>query len=262
MQPQHEVKGSRGDVTVETTGHVVTVEIIRPPHNYLDLDLVENLAAVLETLDHDSNCRAIVLAAQGRSFCAGANLANKTMRATSTPRALYGQVVRLFRTTKPIVAAVHGPAIGAGLGLALIADFRVTSEAARFSANFTRLGFHPGFGLSVTLPRLVGQQQAAMLFFTGRRMDGREALNIGLADVLAAPDQVRGAAMQLANEIATSAPLAVVSTRRTLRAGLAELVAAAVDREATEQEQHFLTADFAEGIAAMAERRTPVFHAR
>src|SRR5690606_13245125 len=133
---------------------------------------------------------------------------------------------RLFRTRKPIVAAVHGAAIGGGLGLACVADFRVTCQEARFSANFTRLGFHPGFGLTATLPRLVGPQMAALLFYTGRRIPGDEAVRIGLADLLVPQAEVRSAAEALATEIAQSGPLAVVATRETLRRGLADAVEA------------------------------------
>jgi enoyl-CoA hydratase/carnithine racemase len=158
-----------------------------------------------------------------------------------------------------VVAAVHGPAIGGGLGLALVADFRVTCVEARFSANFNRLGFHPGFGLSVTLPRLVGVQQASLLFYSGRRIDGQEAHRIGLADVLVAQDRVRTCALELAQEIAGSAPLAVQSTRATLRAGLVEQIRLAVARESMEQQGQFLTDDFREGVAAMAARRPPQF---
>lgn len=259
MSATHSLQSS---LTTAMSGHVATLEFRRPPHNYLDHALMLELADALDALDADDRCRAVVLMAEGRSFCAGADFGNATMRHTSTPRMVYSQVARLFRTKKPIVAAVHGPAIGAGLGLALIADFRVTCEAARFSANFNRMGFHPGFGLSATLPRIVGPQRAALLFYTGRRINGREAFDIGLADVLAGDDAVRHAAIELANEIAASAPVSVMSTRATLRAGLADAVVAATDREASEQEQHFTTSDFAEGIAAMSERRTPVFTGR
>lgn len=157
---------------------------------------------------------------------------------------------------------MHGPAIGGGLGLALVADFRVTCAEARFSANFVRLGFHPGFGLSATLPRLIGQQQAAMLLLTGRRIGGQEALALGLADRLVAQNEVRSEAMKLAQEIAVGAPLAVQATRRSLRAGLADAVQRATEHEASQQAEHFRTQDFAEGIAAMSERREPRFSGR
>ena len=253
---------SSKDLGVSTSGHVTIIEIRRGPHNHLDSGLVAALADTLEALDRDPDCRAIVLAAQGRSFCAGADFSNQAMHAPSTPRAVYVEAVRLFRTAKPIVAAVHGPAIGAGLGLALVADFRVVGPRTRFSANFTRLGVHPGFGLSATLPRVIGSQQAALMFLTGRRVDGRQAFAMGLADVLCGEGEERDAALRLAQEIAMCAPVAQRSTRMTLRAGLAEAVAAAVEREATEQEQHFPMADFREGVAAMAQRRAPVFEGR
>lgn len=251
------------DIDIRFDGAVATVEICRPPHNFFDIPLIQRLADAFEDLDGDRRCHAIVLAAQGTAFCAGANFANRDATPPQrSPRAvnpLYGEAVRLFSCAKPVVAAVHGPAVGGGLGLALVADFRVTCPEARFSANFTRLGFHPGFGLSVTLPRLVGVQQAALLFYTGRRIDGNEAARIGLADVLVAQDRVRAEAAALAREIAVSAPLAVQSTRATLRQGLIEQIRTAVARESTEQNAHFKSADFREGVAAMAARREPQF---
>jgi enoyl-CoA hydratase/carnithine racemase len=172
------------------------------------------------------------------------------------------QAMRLFRTRKPIVAAVHGAAIGGGLGLALVADFRVTCSEARFSAIFDRIGFHPGFGLTVTLPRLVGAHQAALLFYTGRRIPGAEAVRIGLADLLVPQTEVRSAAQALALEIAQSAPLAVLSTRETLRRSLLEAIEAATERELVEQDWLRRTKDFQEGVRAMADRRLPEFRGR
>jgi enoyl-CoA hydratase/carnithine racemase len=251
------------DVGVELDGAAALVEMRRPPHNYFDVPLIAALADAFEALEAQARCRAIVLCAQGTSFCAGANFANRDATPPQrSPRAinpLYAEAIRLFSCAKPVVAAVQGPAVGGGLGLALVADFRVTCAEARFSANFNRLGFHPGFGLSVTLPRLVGVQQAALLFYTGRRVDGIEAQRIGLADLLVPQDQVRARAIVLAREIAVSAPIAVQSTRATLRAGLVEQIRSAVAHESMEQNAHFKTADFREGVAAMAARREPQF---
>ena len=238
------VTPARDDVGVDLDGHVAVVEMRRPPHNHFDIALIAALADAFEVLEADARCRSIVLAAQGTAFCAGADFAN---RAASTPEQrsprginpLYGEAIRMFSCSKPVVAAVHGPAVGGGFGLALVADFRVTCAEARFSANFNRLGFHPGFGLSVTLPRLVGVQQAALLFYTGRRIDGQEAQRIGLADALVPQDQVRTHAIELAAEIAGSAPLAVQSTRATVRAGLVEQIRLAVARESIEQNRQF-----------------------
>jgi enoyl-CoA hydratase/carnithine racemase len=143
-----------------------------------------------------------------------------------------------------------------------MADFRVASPQARFSANFARLGFHHGFGLSVTLPRLVGHQVAQDLLYTGRRVPGEAALALGLCDRLVSADALRDEASRWAREIAESAPLAVVSIRQTLRGGLAEEIQKATDHERAEQGRLQRTEDFREGIAAMAERRTPSFRGR
>lgn len=261
---------STEEIDVSMQGHVAVVEIRRPPHNFFDVPLIAGLANAFEALERDVECRAIVLCAQGTAFCAGANFSKpegspSAMQTVKSPRAvnpIYGEAIRMFSCRKPVVAAVHGPAIGGGLGLALVADFRVTCPEARFSANFNRLGFHPGFGLSTTLPRLVGVQKAALLFYTGRRIGGEEALAIGLADVLVAQDQVRAEAMKLAAEIAGSAPLAVVSTRQTLRQGLVEAIRQAVAHESVEQNRQFESDDFKEGVAAMAARREPAFKGR
>ena len=261
------------DIGVEKHGHVGLIEIRRPPLNFFDVALINQIADALEEFDKDIEIRASVLAAQGKAFCAGANFTDparqeQEAKAEKDPAAnlpinhLYVQAVRIFRNKKPIVAAVHGAAIGGGLGLAVSADFRVTCPEARFAANFTKLGFHPGFGLTATLPRLIGAQQAALLMYTGRRITGEQALALGLADYCVPLEQVRAKATELATEIAQSSPLAIVATRETLRRGLADSVAAATEREYEEQDWLRGTDDFREGVKAMAERRLPDFKAR
>jgi enoyl-CoA hydratase/carnithine racemase len=251
-------------IGVTTEGHVTTVEIQRPPNNFFDRDLIQEIADVFEGADNDPKIRALVLCAQGKAFCAGADFSRRDRGAAGGPQGkhLYKEAIRLFRTRKPIVAAVQGPAIGGGLGLACMADFRVTCAEGRFSANFTRLGFHPGFGLTATLPRLVGQQMAALLFYTSRRINGEEAVRIGLADMLVPLEEVRGAAQALAKEIAESSPLGVIATRETLRRGFADAVEAATERELVEQDWLRKTEDFQEGVKATAERRAGNFQGR
>jgi enoyl-CoA hydratase/carnithine racemase len=254
------------DIGVERSGFVALVELRRPPANFFDLTLIRGIADAFDALEADPGCRAIVLAAQGKAFCVGANFGDgSTLDATGQRPAesavahLYTEAVRLFRSSKPIVAAVHGAAVGGGLGLALVADLRVTCPQARFCANFTRLGFHPGFGLTVTLPQLIGTSNAALMFYTSRRVGGEEAYRMGLADVLVAQDEVRAAAQKLAAEIAENAPLAVLATRASMRAGLAERVRTATQHELREQTRLRQTADFKEGVKAMSERRVPNF---
>jgi enoyl-CoA hydratase/carnithine racemase len=257
-------------VDLDPASMVATIEMRRPPHNFFDIDLIREIANACEALDQDPACRAIVLAAQGTAFCAGAKLGDGAdvqdvlVRKSESGQAgnLYGEAVRLYRTAKPMVGAIHGAAVGGGLGLALVPDLRVTCPEARFAANFTRLGFHPGFGLTHTLPALIGPSRAAMMFLTSRRIPGDEAHRIGLADVLVPQTEVRAAALRLAAEIAVNAPLGVLETRATLRAGLAERVREATAIELEKQTRLRTTADFKEGVDAVNERRTPKFVGR
>jgi enoyl-CoA hydratase/carnithine racemase len=253
-------------IAVDTAGHIATIEVRRGPNNFIDTDMVAEIADALEIYDRTADVRAIVLCAEGKHFCAGADFGSRgpdgVARTARRGRHLYKEAQRLWRTGKPVVAAVHGAAIGAGVGLAVMADFRVTCPEARFSANFTKMNYHPGFGLTCTLPRLIGMQKASLMMYTGRRLTGEEALAIGLADYCVPLDQVRAKATELAAEIAGSGPLAIVATRETLRRGLAEDVARATEREYEEQDWLRQTADFKEGIKAMGERRPPNFLAR
>lgn len=256
------------DIGVELSGCVATIEIRRPPNNFFDVALIQEIAGALETLDEQVSCRAVVLASQGKAFCAGANFGDggaldregqRPGEKTLPVQHLYMEAVRLFRTRKPIVAAVHGAAVGGGLGLAMVADFRVACPETRFCANFTRLGFHPGFGLTATLPEAIGKTNAALMFYTSRRVTGDEAFRMGLASVLVPQDQVRSAALALAAEIAENAPLGLIATRATLRADLAERVRKTTEHELAEQTRLRKTTDFKEGVKAMAERRVPNF---
>jgi enoyl-CoA hydratase/carnithine racemase len=244
-------------VTVEVADHVATVEIHRPPHNWFDLAVMTSLANSILGLDDDAECRAVVLCSEGKNFCAGADLSGSDL--IEHTDLLYGQAARLFSNRKPIVAAVQGAAVGGGLGLSLAADFRVATPETRFSCNFAKLGFHQGFGLSVTLPAVVGQQRALELMYTGGDVRGDDARTIGLADRVVPATEVRAAAHAFASEIAASGPLAVLSIRETMRGELAERVRAATRREHVEQQRLRTTDDFAEGIRASTERRAPRF---
>ena len=160
------------DLKMTLKDQVGVVEIKRPPNNHFDYKLISSIADSFDSLDQDSKCRSIVLCSEGKHFCAGANFSkDRDMHDKADPYSeLYKQAVLLFRNKKPIIVAVQGGAIGGGLGLSLVADFRIGCLESRFSANFSRLGFHQGFGTTVTLPRVVGNQNAAMMMLTGRRL--------------------------------------------------------------------------------------------
>lgn len=258
-------KASYGDVSLILEQHVALLEIHRPPHNYFDVQLFHDMAEAFRDLENEPACRAVVLASEGKSFSAGANFDGASEGdGVANPNAemIYSAGVELFAFSKPMIAAVQGSAIGGGLGLALVADFRVVSPEARFAANFVKLGFHPGFGVTYTLPRLIGIQKATLMFYTGRRINGEEAVAWGLGDALAPAHELRQEAMKLANEIAEAAPLAVLSTRATMRKGLLESVKAHLAHELAEQTRLRKTEDHKEGVRAVRERRPGRFIGR
>src|SRR5580658_8165008 len=210
------MKSQYGDVTVSAEGHVAVLTFDRRPNNHVSVESMRDLADALFDIDAETDLRVSVLTTAGKVFCAGADLVNPGgvgAEGMQGINPLYVEAVRLFSVKKPIVAAVQGAAVGAGLGLALVADFRVAAPEARFTANFVKLGFHPGFGITYTLPRLIGEQRAALMCLTGRRIKADEALTWGLVDQVVAQEALRDAAVALAREIAENAPLAVQATR-------------------------------------------------
>jgi 2-(1,2-epoxy-1,2-dihydrophenyl)acetyl-CoA isomerase len=238
--------------------HVSLVEFNRPPQNYFDAALIRQIADAYQELEAGGTCRAIVLCSEGKNFCAGANFHGTNPAGDD----LYEQAARLFSGSLPVVAAVQGAAVGGGLGVALSTDFRVASPDSRFSANFARLGIHHGFGITVTLPLVVGHQRAIELLYTGVRLRGEAAHRIGLCDRLVASETLRDEAVALADEIATSSPLAIRSIRKTMRGDLPDRIREATAHEAAEQEKLFGTEDFKEGVSAAADRRPPRFTGR
>ncbi len=242
-------------VSIDVGDTVAVVELHRPPHNYFDLDALTALADACDGLK-GTPCRAIVLCSEGRSFSAGADLTGDVLDHTDR---LYEVAARLADAPVPTIAAVQGAAVGGGFGLALVADFRVVTPRTRLACNFAKLGFHHGFGISATLPPLVGQQRALEILYTARDIRGEEAVHLGLADCLCEEDELRATAIGMAREIASSAPLAVTSIRATMRGGLGDRIRTATQREAEQQRALRGTADFREGVQAVAEGRTPVF---
>ena len=254
---------SNPEITVSINDLVATVEIHRPPHNFFDFEMIRSIADIYESIDSNPAARAIVLCSEGKAFFAGANFTAREQWSDealeSQAGTLYQEAVRMFRARTPVVAAVQGAAIGGGLGLALSADFRVASPQARFSANFVRLGLHPGFGLTHTLARAIGRSNAELMLLTGRRIKGEEALAMGLVQEVVPLEQLRERAQALAHEIAFGAPLSIDAIRDSQRHDLADAVAAATQRELAIQTRLKQTADFSEGVKAMSERRRAVF---
>jgi len=259
--------GPGADVTVDHDGDVAVVTLRRPPHNLLTEPVLRAVADAVAGLH--GVARAAVVCSEGRSFCAGADFRSgqapdPTEQQSFEERtaAFYKQAVRVFDSPVPLVAAVQGAAIGAGFGLALACDLCVVGELGWFQANFVRLGIHPGFALSATLPQVVGPGRAAELLLTGRRVVAAEAGRIGIAQrVVPAGDELR-VAHEMATMVASGAPLAVASTRATLRHGLADTARQAMRHELAEQAALAGTSDAVEGVRAMLEGTDPRFEGR
>lgn len=256
------------NIGIEVDNKVAVVEIQRPPNNFFNTQMIGDLADAFTRMEEGDDVRAIVLCSEGKHFCAGNDFGSnerneeRANREPGAPNPLYAAATRLFDTKIPVIAAVQGAAVGGGFGLAVMPDFRVVCPEARFTANFVKLGFHPGFALTHTLERLIGKQKAHLLFLTGRRIGGEEAYDIGLADVLTDKENLRAEAIKLAAEIAENAPLAVRSVRATMRAGLSDAVKRQTDHENAEQFRLQQTEDHKEGVRAVAERRPGNFVGR
>jgi enoyl-CoA hydratase/carnithine racemase len=234
--------------------HVGTVELHRPPNNFLNISVLRDVVAALTELDREPDCRAIVLRAAGKHFCAGRDFTAPRLPGDD-PGDIYAEAGRLNDLDTPWIAAVQGAAIGAGFGLALCADFRICSPRAYFTANFVQLGLHAGFGMTVTLPRVVGLQKATELLYSSRKVSGAEAHTLGLVDQLVDEDSLQRQALAFAASFAAAPPLAVRAMRATMRSGLAEQFRAATRHEVQEQARLTGTADYREAAAAARERR-------
>jgi len=243
-------------IRLDRIGPVACLALDRPPHNFFDVAMLEEIAAILERCESDPEVRVSLLVSKHKNFCAGADFGEGRR---PDPGPIYTSAVKLLKRTKPLVAAIGGAAVGGGLGLALIADLRIGDDTSWFQANFTRIGISAGFGISFTMPRVVGPQRTRDLLLTARRVPSREALAIGLLDRVVEAGTLQDAALALATEIAANSPAATSATLRLLGRDDADHFAAAVVRELGLQRPLFAAPDFDEGVRASAERRTPQF---
>jgi enoyl-CoA hydratase/carnithine racemase len=241
---------------------VATVVFSRPPSNYFDLVLLSMLADELERLDSDPSCRAIALLSDGRHFCVGMEFSQGKGSELSEEQErpdLYECGLRLFSISKPIVCGLQGKTIGGGLGLAMVADFRVMARTASVTANFSRLGLFPGFGLTYTLPDTIGRQHARDVLMSGRWIDAEDALSMGLCDETAPPDNLRAATTARAQTLAMAAPLSVTALKPHLDKGRVDHISESMAAEYKIQIRLGGTSDFAEGFRAWRDQREPIF---
>jgi len=250
-------------VLVEDRGTVRVVTLNRPGvRNAIDLPLRVALAEALEQAAADDAVRCIVVTGAGASFCSGGDISSmvRQPRAATLPRAeAAARVVRaIWGTEKPVVAAVEGSAFGAGTALALACDRVVAASDAVFSTSFSAVGLAGDMGIFASLPARVGTARAKQLMMLPRRLSGVEAAELGMVDELVAPGDALDRALADAGRLAAGPPLALGAIKDLL-SGLPRSPYDVLEREVDVQADLFDTDDFAEGVAAFAEKRAPVF---
>lgn len=252
-------------------GRVATLTLNRPDaHNALTPGLLDAAGEALRDANQDPGVRVLVLAGSGRSFCAGADL-KATPAATSadvfeTYRRVhdgYGAfILALRRSPKPVIAAVHGPAVGAGMSLALAADLCVAARSARFGQVFSKVGLCPDLGSSFFLPRAIGTARARELMLFGELIDAAEGERLGFVNRVFDDDGFEAAALAYAEKLAQGAPLAHAAVKRLLDRAHTTSLEALLQEETLAQSLLRLTADHAEGVAAFRGKRPPDFTGR
>jgi 2-(1,2-epoxy-1,2-dihydrophenyl)acetyl-CoA isomerase len=227
----------------------------------------DDLYAAIVRASSSPGVRVLVLTGAGRGFCTGADVEVMSDLLARGDAAAFERLVeagmrvvrRLREVEQPVVAAVNGPAAGAGASLALACDFRIASERASIGLPFNRIGLHPDWGATHTLPRLVGPGRAAELVMSGRMVDAREAERIGLFERVVPEDAFLEEVRKLAAALAAKPPLALRLAKRTLAESASADLDAALAAEGERQMRCFRSADAREGIAAFNEKRPPVF---
>ena len=255
------------EILASTTDHICTITLNRPDkRNALNGTMIEQLRAAFARVAADTTVRVVVLRANGPAFCAGLDLSEPPTLPSSTrverldPYAWVGTWVRsVVACEKPVIAAVNGPAAGAGFGLALACDLRIVAASARMTAGYARRGLSPDAGVSYFLPRHVGLARAADILLTGRDVDADEAARIGLATEVVADDAFVDRVRAYAAQLAMGAPIAHALTKRLLVRSLDTELDVALRDELVSIKQCFTTRDVAEAIAAFREKRRPHF---
>jgi enoyl-CoA hydratase/carnithine racemase len=255
-------------ISTTSDAAVTTITLNRPEKlNAFSGTMREDLVAALRAAADDASCRVIVITGAGRGFCAGGDVEYMSglqkQRDVESFRQLLDAgrdvVTTIAAIDKPVIAAVNGIAAGAGCNLALACDYRIASDQAKLGETFVKIGIHPDWGGTWLLPRLVGRSRALELMMTGRLVDAAEALAIGMVDRVVPAEELAAETERLAKAIASGPPIAIAGIKRALRVSECNSLREQVDLESENQLEAFLSADAAEGLAALFEKRTPRF---
>jgi enoyl-CoA hydratase/carnithine racemase len=269
--------GTLGDLTIETgtpeltarlRGRVARVTLDRPEaRNALTLEMKHALAKLVPQLGADPRVGCVLLTGAGGAFCAGGD--TKRMAQEGRPespearkrqlRWEHATIAALHELEKPTLAALPGPAAGAGFALALACDLRIAAESAFVTAAYAKLGLSGDYGGSWLLTKLVGPARARELYFTGERVDARECLRLGIVNRVVPDAQLEQEALALAQQIAAGPPIALRYMKENLNRALGESLRACLDAEAERMVQSATTQDYLEAVRAFQEKRAPSF---
>ncbi|HEX6937865.1 MAG TPA: enoyl-CoA hydratase-related protein [Longimicrobiales bacterium] len=271
MSKANGVVPKQEQILVERDGDVGWLRINRPERlNAFAGDMREALEAGLHELEADAAIRCVIVTGVGRAFSTGGDIKVMAQLAAERDRARFAELVRtgarivsfIERMTKPVIAAVNGPAAGAGACLALACDLRIASEAASIGFTFARVGLHPDWGGTYFLPRLVGPALAAELIYTGGMLGAERAERLGIFNRVVPAAELEPAARALAGQIAAGAAEITAAVKRSLRRSATATLDEMLALEVEAQLAAFESPDFQEGITAFLEKRAPHFGKR
>ncbi|BDG46230.1 enoyl-CoA hydratase [Parageobacillus sp. KH3-4] len=246
---------------------VADVTFSRPPANALSSAVLKELSSLLDELEEDENVRVVLLHGEGRFFSAGADIKEFTSiksseEAVKLSRAGQQVMERIEQFAKPVIAAVHGAALGGGLELAMSCHIRIVSDNAKLGLPELQLGIIPGFAGTQRLPRYVGFGKAAEMMWTSEPIAGTEAVQWGLANRAVPEEQLLKEAKELAKKIAQKSPISIRATLRLLNSFKEKPFQEAVREEAELFGSVFTTEDAKEGVQAFIEKRPPTFRGK
>jgi len=255
-------------VLVRRHDGVATLVLNRPEElNAINDSLIEGLMNALDSVERDRDIRVAVITGSGRGFCAGGDIEQMKELNTGFHSAAFRgfleaghALVRKLRTMpKPVVASVNGPAAGGGVSLALACDLRIASEQATFTQAFLRLGLHPDWGGSFTLPRLVGMGRALEMFWLSEPVRAEEAKRLGMINFLVPHESLAHETAQLAARLAAAPPLPMALMKQAFYERIHTELERVMDHELQAQMKCFASEDFSEGLRAFTEKRAPKF---
>ncbi len=256
-------------IQYQISDHIATITLNRPDRlNALTSLMRKEFLDAMVLSDEDSDVRVIIITGAGRGFCSGGDL--KAMNnASSSDRSnalservtpIRDKVVLAMRNAnKPVIAAVNGAAAGAGMNIALACDIRIASNTARFGQTFSRRGLHPDWGGTYFLPRIVGMAKACELIWSGRMIDGAEALSLGIVSELTEPEKLMDRTLAMAKTFAEGPPIAIQLAKRAMYKAQNTDLREALEFETFAQNLAQGTDDAKEGIRAFVEKREPEF---